>query len=192
MIVLSSFANNFSGTIGNITNDDYFHFGKTVYYQLFSKMRKRTEANWNFFTNGIINNNYVFSTGRTSTSTLIRAITDFSSYYKNIYDTLTGQYPLLLLSGSSSTRMLLLMGRTTDKAVIGISGATNSVIPGDVAGDMDFVVSNKSFSWSVGSSTLDMKLSNAGLGVGTGSPLSPQGYSKALHVAAADASLVLE
>jgi hypothetical protein len=74
-----------------------------------------------------------------------------------------------LLSGSSGNRIGLSLGRTAQEAYIGIASTSNSIINGDVAGDLDILTTtgNIRFSTNAGASlqaTLDTS-GNLGLGV---------------------------
>jgi hypothetical protein len=76
---------------------------------------------------------------------------------------------LYLLSGNSGNRIGLSMGRTAQEAYIGIASTSNSIINGDVAGDLDILTTtgNIRFSTNAGASlqaTLDSS-GNLGLGV---------------------------
>jgi hypothetical protein len=73
-----------------------------------------------------------------------------------------------LLSGSSGDRIGLSLGRTAQEAYIGIASTSNSIINGDVAGDLDILTTtgNIRFSTNAGAS-LQATLDTAGnLGVG--------------------------
>ena len=74
-----------------------------------------------------------------------------------------------LLSGSSGNRIGLSLGRTAQEAYIGIASTSNSIINGDVAGDLDILTTtgNIRFSTNAGASlqaTLNTS-GNLGLGV---------------------------
>jgi hypothetical protein len=74
-----------------------------------------------------------------------------------------------LLSGSSGNRIGLSLGRTAQEAYIGIASTSNSIINGDVAGDLDILTTtgNIRFSTNAGASLQATLDSSGNLAVGT-------------------------
>ena len=77
-----------------------------------------------------------------------------------------------LLSGSSGNRIGLSLGRTAQEAYIGIASTSNSIINGDVAGDLDILTTtgNIRFSTNAGASLQATLDTSGNLGIGTSSP----------------------